>query len=161
MLQKMSRLTNSEAKACPDLVERFGALRPDERWMTAPHRVAHVVDDRLEHRKPHLFSERFLDLRDPAKLRAGHPAGLGGWRSGADVPGGEKVEVHLDLLIDFPLEAAAREQQIAETGDERDGTLPHAHSSPDSRRTRAMTAAMRSQSSVWAFSCRRPAGLMV
>ena len=36
MLQKMSRLTNSEAKACPDLVERFGALRPDERWMTAP-----------------------------------------------------------------------------------------------------------------------------
>ena len=32
----MSRLTNSEAKACPDLVERFGALRPDERWMTAP-----------------------------------------------------------------------------------------------------------------------------
>ena len=36
MLQKMSRFTNSEAKACPDLVERFGALRPDERWMTAP-----------------------------------------------------------------------------------------------------------------------------
>ena len=32
----MSRFTNSEAKACPDLVERFGALRPDERWMTAP-----------------------------------------------------------------------------------------------------------------------------
>ena len=32
----MSRSTNSEAKACPDLVERFGALRPDERWMTAP-----------------------------------------------------------------------------------------------------------------------------
>ena len=29
-------LTNSEAKACSDLVERFGALRPDERWMTAP-----------------------------------------------------------------------------------------------------------------------------
>ena len=29
-------LTSSEAKACSDLVERFGALRPDERWMTAP-----------------------------------------------------------------------------------------------------------------------------
>ena len=35
-MQKTSRLTNSEAKSCPDLVERFGALRPDERWMTAP-----------------------------------------------------------------------------------------------------------------------------
>ena len=31
-MQKTNRLTNSEAKACPDLVERFGALRPDERW---------------------------------------------------------------------------------------------------------------------------------
>ncbi len=52
------------------------------RWPS--HRVARVVDDRFEHRKPHLVSERFLDLRDPSELRAGHPAGLAGRRSGAD-----------------------------------------------------------------------------
>ena len=83
-----------------------------------------------------------------------------GRRAGPDVLGGEEVEVHLDLLSGLPLEAMAREQ-IAETGDKRHGTLPDGHVSADSRRTRAMTAAMRSQSSVWALNCRRPAPVMV
>ena len=68
--------------------------------------------------------------------------------------------MHLDLLSGLPLEPTGREQ-IAETGDERHRTLPDGHVSADSRRTRAMTAAMRSQSSIRALNCRRPAPVMV
>ena len=125
----------------------------------APRRVPHVAENRFEHGKPRLVPERLPNLRYPAELRAGQPSGLGGGLARADVLGGEQVEVHLDLLLRLPREAAAREQ-VPHARHERDYAAPGAHGSGDSRRRRAMTPAMRSQSSVWAASRRRPAAVM-
>ena len=115
--------------------------------------------DRFEHRESHLVSERFLDLGDPAELGSGHPPGFGGRRSGTDVLSSEEVEMHLDLPVRLLRKPVAHEQ-IPQTRDERDDGSPDAHESGDSRRRRAMTSAMRSQSSVWAASRRRPAPVM-
>ena len=125
----------------------------------APQGVLHVADDRLEHGKPRLVPERLLELRNAAELRAGEPAGLGGRVPGADVLRREQVEMHLDLLLRVPREPSPREE-APQAGDEHDDASPRAHGSGDSRRRRAMTPAMRSQSSVWAASRRRPAAVM-
>ena len=67
--------------------------------------------------------------------------------------------MHLDLPVRLLRKLVAHEQ-IPQTRDERDDGSPDAHESGDSRRRRAMTSAMRSQSSVWAASRRRPAPVM-
>ena len=149
------RRCDAEAEGQRQYADDGESLRPNE----PPQRVAHVVDDRFEHRKASLFSERFLDLRHTAELDAGRPAGLGGRHPGAHVLGGEEVEVHLDLLLRLPLEAAAHEQ-VPEAGNEHDDTLSHGHGSAGIRRRRVMTPAMRSQSLAWAVSCRRPVAVM-
>ena len=125
----------------------------------APRRVPHVAENRFEHGKPRLVPERLPELRHPAELGAGEAAGLGGRIPAANVLVREEVEMHLDLLLHLPRKAPPREE-APQPGNERDDAAPGAHGSGDSRRRRAMTPAMRSQSSVWAASRRRPAAVM-
>ena len=122
-------------------------------------RVPDIVQNRLDHRKPRLVSERFLELRHSAEPGAGQPGRLGRRPAGAAVLRREQVEMHLDLLPGLSRETAPR-AEVPQAGDERDDVSPGVHGSGDSRMRRAMTPAMRSQSSVWTASRRRPATVM-
>ncbi len=123
-------------------------------------RVSEILHDGIDLWQPALLAVRFLKLRDAAKPQPRFSRGRFGRHPAADIFFGRALEVIAQLALEVGVERTRCDER-PHAGRERQQASPHNQRSGDSFSSRPMTPARRSQLSVWAASCFRPALVMV